>query len=80
MSDAAALLADLAVTVWPVAHLAPWVLADYEKKPLTESSTHTIDDHTTLVGPLLELFQLLRKRLLNLRAPARASCGRVCGA
>ncbi len=65
-------LADLAVKVWPSFDLPAHVLDKYKKKSLEGGKVYTINDHTEyLQGDIMDLFQKLRRRILNLDPSVR---------
>lgn len=60
-------LAEQAAQVWPAAQLPPEVLSQYRRKERADSaSQYTLADHPHLTGEILELFEQLRRRILNL--------------
>lgn len=59
-------LADLAVKVWPAIRLPEETLERYRSARQRVKSTYTLDDHPTLHGALLHLFEELRVRVGNL--------------
>jgi predicted transport protein len=65
-------LAKLAIKVWMNPALDAVALAKYAK-PLAQEAgkTYTLTDHPHLTGEVLELFQLFRKRVLNLDSSVR---------
>ena len=67
----AAQLAETAVKVWPIPSLPEHVLAKYRKSKATVGSTYTLDDHPELKGPIGDVFDALRRRVLNLDAGVR---------
>jgi uncharacterized protein with ParB-like and HNH nuclease domain len=64
----AALLADLAISVWPVPKLSEEALARYRKSKVKASAVYVLEDHPALSGPIRPLFDEFRKRVLNLDA------------
>lgn len=66
-------LANLAVKVWPAPELSPEVLAQYRNKPTAEGGqSYSLETHANyLQGSMLDLFEALRKRILNLDASVR---------
>ena len=59
-------LAELAVSVWPAPRLAPDVLERYRTARQRVRSAYTLEDHAMLTGPMRELFNDLKRRILNL--------------
>lgn len=60
-------LADLAVKIWKAPALPSEVLSNYKGGSSGEKKTYTIEDHKKyLQGDVLEMFQQLRTRILNL--------------
>ncbi len=65
-------LADLAVKVWSSPSLLSEVLDKYKKKSLEGGKAYTLNDHTEyLQGDIMDLFQRLRRRILNLDPSVR---------
>lgn len=69
----AAALADLAATVWAAPDLSQDVLTGYQKnKQARTGKVYTLADHNEyLHGHMLNLFEQLRKRILNLDSEVR---------
>jgi uncharacterized protein with ParB-like and HNH nuclease domain/predicted transport protein len=59
-------LADLAVNVWPYPLLDQAVLASYRRTKI--ANAYTLADHPHLTGPVGDLFEQFRRRVLNLDA------------
>lgn len=60
-------LADQAMQVWHAAQLPPEVLSQYQRKEKAAgTSQYTLTDHPYLTGEILDLFEQLRRRILNL--------------
>lgn len=59
-------LAKLATEVWTYPHLETDVLDGHRGVGKRQGATYTLADHPNLQGNMLDLFQQLRKRLLNL--------------
>lgn len=63
----AAALADLASRVWTYPALDIGILEHYRKERIPSvRAAYTLADHSNMTGPTLELFEHLRKRILNL--------------
>ncbi len=64
----ASILAELAVKVWPMPTLSPDILAKYKQPKVKRGERiYTLSDYRhPPVGELFTLYQLLRKRILNL--------------
>ncbi len=69
----AKLLADLAVQIWPIPAIPEEVLSGYAKtEAATGGKIYTLADHAQyLQGSMLDLFEQLRKRILNLDPSVR---------
>ena len=67
----AAQLASLAVRIWKAPTLSPEVLDKYRPKEEKEASLYTIDNYEYLKGDMLDLYQVLRKRILNIDASVK---------
>lgn len=62
-------LADLAVKIWPSAEVPESAIEAYrEDRRRQGERTYSLADHPFLTGDLMELFQMLRRRILNLDA------------
>jgi len=67
MQKRADLLAELAIKVWEYPQIGNEILDKYrEKEKAPTDKKYTLDDHQYLKGPTRELFEQLRKRVLNL--------------
>ncbi len=68
IKERAAILAELAVKVWPMPTLSPDILAKYKQPKVKRGERiYTLSDYRhPPVGELFTLYQLLRKRVLNL--------------
>ena len=65
----AEMLAGLATQVWSHPQLETDVVERYHTMKKDEGAkTYTLEDHTYLTGTMMELFEQLRKRILNLDA------------
>lgn len=65
-------LAEQAVLVWGYPDLPQDVFMKYKKKPQTnENVIYTINDFPELSGTMLEIFEILRKRICNLDSSVR---------
>jgi predicted transport protein len=64
-------LAEKARKVWRAPKLSAEVLAKYQKSETKETSVYTIDDHEFLKNEMLDLFNTLRKRILNIDSSVR---------
>lgn len=65
----AEMLAGLATHVWTYPQLETDVVERYRTvKKGSGAKTYTLDDHSNLTGTMMELFEQLRKRILNLDA------------
>jgi len=65
-------LAELAVTLWSAPHLSPALLDAYATR-VTRAAlpAYSLADHPHLTGAMLNLFQQLRQRILNLDSSVR---------
>ena len=59
-------LADEAGTIWPMPVLADEILGRYRHARSRLKGAYTLADHPALQGPLLDLFEQLRRRVCNL--------------
>ena len=60
-------LAKLAVQVWTYPVVSHEIIAKYRKvEKSSEAKAYTLNDHQYLQGPTMELFEQLRKRILNM--------------
>lgn len=66
MGNRALELAEKATEVWSAPNLSPEILDKYDTSKKKDQAIYTIDDFEYLTGDLLELFNSLRKRILNL--------------
>jgi predicted transport protein len=65
-------LASVAERVWPQPVLPPEKTAELEYKKVIQVTSYTLDLHAeNLKGPILALFEELRKRILNLDSSVR---------
>lgn len=65
-------LADLAVKIWFSPSLPQQVLDKYKNKSLEGGKVYTLNDHAEyLQGDMMDLFQKLRRRILNLDPSVR---------
>jgi uncharacterized protein with ParB-like and HNH nuclease domain/predicted transport protein len=64
-------LAKRALEVWPAPVLSSNSRAFYDTKAQATATAYTLADHHYLTGPMLELFQQLRMRVLNLDSSVR---------
>ncbi len=65
-------LADLAVKIWFSPSLPQQVLDKYKNKSLEGGKVYTLNDHAEyLQGDIMDLFQRLRRRILNLDPSVR---------
>jgi uncharacterized protein with ParB-like and HNH nuclease domain/predicted transport protein len=65
-------LAKLACEVWPFPTVPAEALERYRRAEAADAGrTYTLSDHQHLSGPMLELFELFRKRVLNLDSTVR---------
>lgn len=68
----AEILADMAIKVWENPSILPEQLAKYRKKETINEKLYSLKDHEKfLKGNILELFEQLRKRILNLGSSVR---------
>ena len=59
-------LAEKAILVWGYPELSEEIILQYKKKPNENENEYTIDNFPELTGEMLDLFELLRKRICNL--------------
>lgn len=64
----AKMLVDIALKIWPAPALPEETLAKYRKTKVKVGAVYTLEDHTGLNGEVRQLFDELRKRILNLDA------------
>lgn len=64
-------LASLAGQIWKATMLTPEILDKYRPKEEKEASLYTIDNYEYLKGDMLDLYQVLRKRILNIDASVK---------
>jgi uncharacterized protein with ParB-like and HNH nuclease domain/predicted transport protein len=65
-------LSEQAILVWEYPELPEQIISRYKKTPEEgESVKYTIKDFPELTGPMLELFEQLRKRICNLDSSVR---------
>lgn len=64
-------LASLASQIWKAPMLSQSVLDSYRPKDEKEASVYTIDNYEYLKGDMLDLYQVLRKRILNIDASVK---------
>jgi uncharacterized protein with ParB-like and HNH nuclease domain/predicted transport protein len=64
-------LASLATQIWQVPALSTENLDNYRPKEEKEASAYTIDNYEYLKGDMLDLYQVLRKRILNIDASVK---------
>jgi uncharacterized protein with ParB-like and HNH nuclease domain/predicted transport protein len=64
-------LASLAGQIWRAPMLSPEILDKYRPKEEKEASLYTIDNYEYLKGDMLDLYQVLRKRVLNIDASVK---------
>jgi predicted transport protein len=64
-------LSHLALGIWKFPNLAPEVITRYEGMPEVNSDEYSLDHFEHLNGDILELFEALRKRILNLDSSVR---------
>lgn len=64
-------LASLAIQIWQAPALRQEVLDNYRPKEEKEASAYTIDNYEYLKGDMLDLYQVLRKRILNIDASVK---------
>jgi uncharacterized protein with ParB-like and HNH nuclease domain/predicted transport protein len=67
----AAHLASLAGQIWKAPMLSQEVLDKYRPKEEKEASLYTIDNYEYLKGDMFDLYQVLRKRILNIDASVK---------
>lgn len=64
-------LANTALGIWKFPNLPNEVVAQYDQKPEDNGDDYSIDQFEHLNGDMLDLFEALRKRILNLDASVR---------
>jgi uncharacterized protein with ParB-like and HNH nuclease domain/predicted transport protein len=64
-------LASFATQIWQAPALSTEVLDKYRPKEEKEASAYTIDNYEYLKGDMLDLYQVLRKRILNIDASVK---------
>lgn len=64
-------LVEVAIKVWEYPTLSSDVLAEYEAKFAPVAEDYGLDNFEYLQGPLLDFFEALRRRILNLDATVR---------
>lgn len=64
-------LANTALGIWKFPNLPDEVVTQYESKPEENGDDYSLDQFEHLSGDILELFEALRKRILNLDASVR---------
>ena len=64
-------LAEKAILVWCYPELSEEIILQYKKKPNENENEYTIDNFPELTGEMLDLFELLRKRICNLDSSVR---------
>lgn len=67
----AAQLASLAGQIWRAPMLSPELLDKYRPKEAKEGSLYTIDNYEYLKDDMMDLYQVLRKRILNIDASVK---------
>lgn len=71
----AAFLAKLALKVWKAPYLPPYILEQYKSKEKGSGkeiyTIETMEGHNYIQGSMLDLFEQLRKRILNLDASVK---------
>jgi uncharacterized protein with ParB-like and HNH nuclease domain/predicted transport protein len=68
----ASTIADLATQIWALPNLSAAILSKYQTPAAPPDAKYTLADHGgSLQGHVLELFEALRKRILNLDASVR---------
>lgn len=71
ISKRAAQLASLTKIIWKAPALSDDVLNKYLPKEEKEASVYSIDNYEYLKGDMLDLYQVLRKRILNIDASVK---------
>lgn len=72
IENRAKMIADIAVQIWKFPNLTDEVLLQYEHKSQDNNgSEYSLNQFENLTGDILELFEALRKRILNLDASVR---------
>jgi uncharacterized protein with ParB-like and HNH nuclease domain/predicted transport protein len=64
-------LASLASQIWKAPSLSQDVIEKYRPKEEKEASVYTINNYEYLKGDMLDLYQVLRKRILNIDASVK---------
>jgi predicted transport protein len=64
-------LASIACKIWKAPTLSPDVIEKYRPKDEKESSVYTIENYEYLKGDMLDVYQVLRKRILNIDASVK---------
>jgi uncharacterized protein with ParB-like and HNH nuclease domain/predicted transport protein len=64
-------LAAIAIKIWKAPCLSQETLEKYKPKEEKETSIYTIDNYEYLKGDMLDLYQVLRKRILNIDASVK---------
>ena len=64
-------LAEKAKEIWYAPHLSDDVLSKYTAKANNESVVYTIEQYDFLTGEMLDLYEALRKRILNIDSSVR---------
>lgn len=64
-------LAEKATKVWRAPKLSAEILAKYQKTAAKEDAVYTLESYEFLTGEMLDLFQHLRKRILNIDSSVR---------
>jgi predicted transport protein len=64
-------LAEKAKEVWFAPHLSEEILAKYSTKESKDATIYTIEQYEFLNGEMLDLYEALRKRILNIDSSVR---------
>lgn len=64
-------LAHMALDIWKFPNLAAEIIARYERMPEVNGDEYSLDHFEHLNGDILELFEALQKRILNLDSSVR---------
>lgn len=64
-------LAEKAKEVWYSPHLPEEILGKYATQESSEATTYTLEHYEFLNGEMLELYEALRKRILNINSSVR---------